>query len=283
MNIAVVFNAQKNNDLENVRVIIDKLFKLGVQVYMLEDYSQVFKKFNIINYNNLEDLMSNSDMVVVIGGDGTIMHVAKIAAELDKPVLGINSGQLGFMASIEKNQLNELSLLIDGNYKISKHMMLEVRHKDDKFFALNDVVVNRAPDSQIIDYKIYKFSENVYGYRSDGIIIATPTGSTAYSLSAGGPIVQSDMECMIITPICAHSLYARSMVLNSDEPVVLEYNNTKEKSKVFVSIDGQVCFSDFTGGKLEITKTNLFAKFIVLGQNNFYKNIDKKLINKIYP
>lgn len=282
MNIAVIFNDQKDNDFENIRVIINTLLKFNASVRMTKHRSENFGEFKITFLHSLEDLINSSDVILAIGGDGTIMHTAKLAAEFNKPVLGINSGLLGFMASIEKNQTDKLWALVNGNYKISNRMMLEIKYKDSKFFALNDVVINRAPDSQIVDYKIYKLSESVCGYRADGIIVATPTGSTAYSLSAGGPIVQPDMNCMIITPVCAHSLYARSMVLNSDEPITVEYN-FKNDSKVFITIDGQVCFSDSMNGKLEIKKSNLFAKFIVLEQNSFYKNIDKKLINKTYP
>ncbi len=282
MNIAVVFNARKNNGLENIFCVTDTILKFGIHVFMLEEYSKNFSGLNITFCGNLKDLISSSDVVLAIGGDGTIMHTAKLAAEFDKPVLGVNSGRLGFMASIEKNQIDKLSELVGGNYKISKHILLEVKHENNKLFALNDVVINRTPESQILDYKICKFSESVCSYRADGIIAATPTGSTAYSLSAGGPIVQSDMDCIIITPICAHSLYARSMVLDSDEPITIEYDSDNN-SKIFVSVDGQVCFSDSAHGKLEIKKTNSFAKFIVLGHNGFYRNLDKKLLNKNYP
>lgn len=282
MDIAVIFNTQKNDNLEVIHSVVNSLLKLDVSVFMLENYSKDVSGLKITYRGNIEALVSSSDVVVAIGGDGTIMHAAKIAAEFGKPVLGINSGRLGFMASIEQNQIDKLSQLISGDYKISKHMMFEVTHQDHKFFALNDVVINRAPDSQIIDYRICRSSESICGYRADGLIVATPTGSTAYSLSAGGPIVESDMECMIITPICAHSLYARSMVLNPDEPITVKYEH-KNSLKVLVSIDGQVCFSDSVDNKLDIKKADIFAKFIILGHNDFYKNIDKKLISKIYP
>ncbi len=280
MKLAFVFNESKSNSFENAYMIISFFLKRGIKVSALKNYCEKFKGLDLNLFSDIDELLQNNDIAVALGGDGTIMRVAKMASKYNLPVFGINNGRLGFMASAEYNHLEKLSEFIDGKYTISKRMMLRTVQKSREFFALNDVVINRTPDSQIIDCQVERLSQRICTYHADGLIISTPTGSTAYSLAANGPIVQSDMECFLISPICAHSLSARSMILKDDMPINLNYI-PKKNSKIIISIDGQVCLEDDKPGVLKIEKSDLCAKFIELDSCSFYSNIDKKLINKI--
>ncbi|MBR5134596.1 MAG: NAD(+)/NADH kinase, partial [Clostridia bacterium] len=158
-------------------------------------------------------VLSESDLAVVLGGDGSMMHIAKHAAVFDVPVLGINGGTVGFMAGLEMDQLDRLPRLLEGRYAIEKRMMLDVELQNAEgshhFTALNEAVVSHGNLSRLVQLEVFSDDHSVITYRADGVIVATPTGSTAYSLSAGGPIVDPALSCMLLTPICPHAMHTR--------------------------------------------------------------------------
>lgn len=259
--------------------VLKKLLICGAKVSILEEYRDRFVGLDLEYYSDINSLINSSEVVVVCGGDGTIMHMAKKAAIYKVPVFGINYGRLGFMSAIESNNLGRLEDFINGNYKISRRMMLKVKSKNLETYALNDLVLNRNLNSQIADYKVFSGSEKICSYRADGLIVATPTGSTAYSLAAGGPIIESGVDCFLVTPICAHTLSARSIVLSSDMDINLKYS-PKNNDGITITIDGNIWFEDNQSGKLDIEKSELYAQFVELNSCSFYSNIDTKLINK---
>lgn len=234
--------------------------------------------------NDAEDILENlaqCDIVLIIGGDGTIMHYSKLACAQSKPVLGINSGRLGFLAGLEKSEINKLKNLITKDYKISKRMLLsaEIIGGEKTYTALNDVVVSRSSYCTIIDFKILRNRKLVCSFRADGVIIASPTGSTAYSLSAGGPIVECDMKCLIVTPICPHSLAARSIVFEASGEIEVNFRAMK-KSEILVSCDGEVVSNYIYSGKIKVKSAKECVNMISMLDQDFYKNLDKKLISK---
>ena len=158
-----------------------------------------------------------ADMAVAVGGDGTIVHVAKAAAQADCPILGINGGCLGFLAGVERNELDELSRLLKGDYIEEPRALLQVSvqrgSQQQTYYAMNEAVISRGGLSQLLDLRVTSDGRDVLRCRGDGVIIATPTGSTAYSLSAGGPIVDPAVDCMVLTPICPHTVASRASVL----------------------------------------------------------------------
>lgn len=227
--------------------------------------------------------VSGCDMVLAVGGDGTIIAAAKLAARLDIPVLGVNAGKLGFTAGLESRELELLPRLAAGQYREERRMMLEIilstREKDRKFTALNDAVVS-AELAKIIEYRMAVggggTSGQAYNYRADGFIVATPTGSTAYSLSAGGPVVEPGLDCMIYTPICPHSLFNRSVVFAADTRLTVEI--PPNRSRLFLTVDGESPAELEAGDRLCFSRREGAARFIRLGDHNFYDTLNEKLL-----
>lgn len=279
MKCSFIFNESKDYSFDTTLDIVKKFLNYGTQISALEKYKNKFENLNLIFYEDLDELIKNSEIAVVCGGDGTIMHIAKIAAKYNVPVFGINYGKTGFMSTIESGNLLGIEEFIYGKYKISRRMMLKVVSNSFETYALNDLVLNRKLDSQIVDYKVFVDSEKICSYSSDGLIISTPTGSTAYSLAAGGPIVESNMNCFLITPICAHTLSARSIVLCSSMPIDLEYL-PKSGGGLVATVDGNIFFEDNKNGLIKVKKAEFDALFIELNSSSFYSNIDTKLVNK---
>ena len=188
------------------------------------------------------------DGIVAIGGDGTIIHTAKLAASLGKPILGINAGTLGFTAGLERHELGLLPRLVQGEYREERRRMLSVELESQKgasqsFYALNDAVLSGEP-AKIIDYQMVLGSRS-YRYRADGFIVATPTGSTAYSLSAGGPVIEPSMDCLVYTPICPHSLFDRSILFSPQSQLVIQI--PENTGRLYLSVDGETPLEVFTG------------------------------------
>lgn len=231
--------------------------------------------------NKIHELVNVCDIMLAIGGDGTIIRYSKLACKLDKPILGINSGRLGFLAGMEKNETEKLKNLVSGDYKIIKRMLISARvgEKQVEILALNDIVVSRGSYSAIMDFKICRFGRVLFTYRSDGVIMSTPTGSTAYSLSAGGPIVEPSVNCVILTPICPHSLSSRPLVLNADEEIEVQFV-PRYKSETFITCDGRFISKSKTSGCLKVRRSEMCVSTIVFPKEDFYENVDRKLIGK---
>lgn len=224
-------------------------------------------------------LVEGCDMLLAVGGDGTIICAAKLAAKLNKPLLGLNAGKLGFNAGIEPEQLQLLSRLAVGEWREERRMMLEVAllsGTDSRSFqALNDAVVS-AELAKIVEYKVAIDGNPGYVYRADGLLVATPTGSTAYSLSAGGPVLEPTLDCMIYTPICPHSLFNRSVVFSPDTRLTVEI--PQNRGKLFLTVDGEAPVELRAGDRLLFTRAKSYARFVRLTNNNFYDILNQKLL-----
>ena len=237
LKIAMIINSSKENALPIAKESIDVLSKCGAEILLAEGFENQFQNVQMINE---EKLYSIADVMVVIGGDGTIIHTAKKAAEFSKPVLGINAGRVGYLAGLEGNDLGKLKNLLTKNYRIKSRMLLSVKVGDKEYFSLNDAVISKGPLSRMIDISVKLHGECI-SYRADGLISATPIGSTAYSLSAGGPIVDPDLDSIILTPICPQSLYARPILIAPNEEIIISAV-PPEGPGVYLTIDGeQVC------------------------------------------
>ncbi len=224
-----------------------------------------------------------ADIIVTVGGDGTIMRYGKLAAKLNKPVLGVNAGRMGFLADVEPNDLESLKKLKDGDYTVENRMLLNVSVVEDgeeKFsqVAVNDMVITSGFISRIIDIKAY-FGNDCISYRADGLIVATPTGSTAYSLSAGGPIIDPLSENICITPICSHSLSAKPVLLNKDSVVRFNAYSLK-RSDVFLSVDGRRTPAIKPTTDIIVSKSEHTLKLIRLSNKSFYKILSEKFKEK---
>lgn len=283
MNVAVFLNPESNGTMNCAYKVIDILQEEKACVFIEREFSEYFKGYSVSFLENSSKAFALCGMVIVIGGDGTIMRYAKQAGRYDVPVLGINGGHLGFLAGLERNSLPDLKAILRGELSIEKRMLLKItadeRNNNQKIYSLNDLVVTRSSESQIIDYKISRAGQCICQCRADGVIIATPTGSTAYSLSAGGPIVDAGIECILVTPICPHSLASRPLVLDVSAEIELEYS-VRATSEALIISDGQLCFKNSGVGVLRICRAEMSVRFVNSGNTGFYKNIDRKLMGR---
>ena len=234
---------------------------------------------------NADDrLLSAGDLVIALGGDGTIIHTAKRAAPLGKAVLGINCGTLGFMAGLEADELPRLADLIEGRYTVEKRMMLSVRlcpaeGEPVDFQALNEAVLARGPQSRMVKIAVSSGQEPVASYSADGVIVATPTGSTAYSLSAGGPIVDPAVDCLLLTPVCPHSLYARSYIFSAEAKLALRPEKSRGE-EAYLTVDGEESVRVGLGDTVHIARSSYPACLIRIKEQPFYQTLEQKLTTR---
>lgn len=241
-------------------------------------------EYNEVDYLTLDDnkiieYMQDCDLTISVGGDGTTLNVAKLAAQYDKATLGINAGRLGFMSGLEKNELHLLKNLVSGNYQIEERMMLSASVNGISYNCLNDAVITRGDLARLIDITVSCDDRLVTSSRADGMIFSTPTGSTAYSMAAGGPVLSPDNTCYVVTPICPHSLINRSIVFPADKELKVVVNNDKNKN-VYLSIDGGYSISVSNDTPIVISKSSLTAKLIKIKPDNFYEILNKKIVER---
>mgnify|MGYP002797679589 FL=1 len=280
MKIAIVPNLTKKGAKECTRNVAKIIAQYGGQTLLLEESKELCQEKHVALYKNIKELAAHSDIMITVGGDGTIIRVAKYAAVADKPLLGINLGRIGFVAGLEPHELSKLELLFKNEYTCETRMMLKatLTHKEEKhvFYALNDVTVSRGALSKMIDLSVSLSEKEICEYRADGLLFSTPTGSTAYALSAGGPVIQPHMQCILLTPICSHSLFSRSVLFCAHSKLTVKAAR-QEHAEVFLTVDGQefvpVCSEDI----IEIEKADMQTKLISLHNKSFYRVLSEKL------
>ena len=281
--IALIPNLSKNGALEASKKVLRILDENGISVSMQKKYKKHFEDFSIEFFEKTDEIIAASDMVLTIGGDGTIMHAARHAAPLNKPLLGINMGRLGFVAGLEPNELSMLKKLASGDYSIERRMMLKVEHRGKQgkssYFAINDAVISRGSLSRLIDIEVWLDSDYMCRYCSDGLILSTPTGSSAYSLAAGGPVVEPTMKCIVMTPICPHSLFGRSVVFSHSSELVIKAS-CDDDTEVYLTIDGAKTVIIKKTDTVLVTASDLEAEFITLKDRSFYRVLNDKFTEK---
>lgn len=228
-----------------------------------------------------EAIPENIDCAIVIGGDGSLIEVARVLPEHDIPILGINMGTLGYLTEVEVSHIDEaIAQIIAENYTTENRMMLEGIFEDDSSdICLNDIIVSRKGALRVIHFDLFVDGELLNSYEADGVIISTPTGSTAYNLSAGGPIVQPTAAMIVITPICSHALNTSSIVLSADAEIVIHVgegrNGTTEE--VLVAFDGADTVTLFTGDTVTIRKSSAATKIMKLSKVSFLEILRRKM------
>lgn len=281
MKFLVVPNKDKDQELTITHNIMETLKSLDQKVYLLEEEATLMG----LDCGIEESKIPEMDFVVVLGGDGTILNTARKIATHHVPLLGVNLGRLGFLAEVEKDHIKEAFIrIIQGDYHIEKRMMLQIDFKgcngDCKTYkALNDVVVTRGAFSRMVDLDIYVNDKFIDTFTADGVIVSTPTGSTAYNLSAGGPIISPSTDMMVITPICPHSLYVRSIVVAGDDRIRI-VNNTKDRQEVdqvMLTIDGQTGFKLDYQDTIDIAKWEHHVGLVKTTNSNFYDILREKM------
>ena len=277
--IGFVTNIEKDPTLQETKKMVDFVLKKGCEVYVSETFSDVHP--DVIATSSSE-MYKSVDFVVVIGGDGTILRVARSAAIFDTPILGINFGTLGYLADVEKvNAIDAIEKVLNGDFTIENRMMLEpyvergcVSHEIN--LALNEVCITNSVCSRMIKLSVEVNGEYFDTFRADGIIVSTPTGSTAYNLSAGGPILSPHTELMTITHICPHTLYARPFVIDGNDVVRIRvqsnYNNVQ------MSCDGQSTVQMKNDDVIVVKKSRYVTRIIKTTNMNFYDILRRKMV-----
>lgn len=275
MNILLCPNLNRQNGLRCTQLTAEKLVSLGARPMMDEAYREPVGEIAGCVYGNYRQLLKDCQALMPIGGDGTILGVVQDAVSAAKPILAVNGGRVGFLTQLEMDELDHLHLLLDGKYTVQRRMMVEVELEDGrKFGALNDVVISRGDVQSIADIQVCQEETLIAEHRADGIIFATPSGSTAYSLSAGGPISDPGMKLIIMTTICPHSTFRRSLLLPAQSK---SYTVIARSDRLIVSADGRRVDTLFQDHAVTVRGSSDEVMLIDLGLREFYSRVNEKL------
>lgn len=274
-------NMRKGDAVALVPQVCAQLRRDGVRLILPMQMRAAAPEVPGADYMETDEAIRVADAAVVLGGDGTMLRIARAAAQNDVPLLGVNVGHVGFMTELEPGELGEMEKLFDGYSSIDSRMMLHVSvirnqrvvYEND---ALNDIVIAKGMAFRVVRVCISADDEEVTSFNGDGVIVATPTGSTAYGLSAGGPVIEPSAENMAVIPICAHALTAKSFVFSPERRIMLTAS-CEGGSEVFVSADGGQSFAVRPDDRVIITRSPLRTRLVRLKGISFYKILQQKL------
>ncbi len=279
MKVGIIPNFTREKALDVTKNTIAELEKLNIDYYFDINAKRDFA-FEVEEEHFIDKIYEFVDVIIAIGGDGSFIHTAKETAVHTKPVLCINAGNLAFLAGLEGNELSLLEKLISCDFTTDKRMMLEVSLKENGSkkllgYCLNDVAIARGSEIKLVDLDVFCNNRKINNYRADGVVVSTPTGSTAYSWSAGGPVIDPDLQCIMLTPICTHSPLNRSLVFNEDS--VLRVKPVNHTQKVSVSTDGELTIDLNSDSEVIISKSDYYAEFIRIKTDEFFDILNSKL------
>ena len=275
-------NPYRDKNFHTVREAMRILVDAGIEVKLCLPF-EIDKSYDLpkdLRFSRLDREIGTADMLVCFGGDGTILHMAKTATRNGIPILGVNIGTMGFMAELESTELQELARLATDDYTVEERMMLDVsvyRDRDIIFhdICLNDVVITKGSVARIVHMAVKCDGVQALECGGDGIIVSTPTGSTAYSLSAGGPIVEPDAHSILITPICPHDVASRCIVASDKREITVELTRNSRRN-AYLSADGGKTLRMNMGDVATIRKSNLTTKLVRLRDRSFYDVVNMK-------
>lgn len=280
MKTAVVVNLSKEEAISCAGEISLLMLSNNAEVFMLSECAPFYKGVKVSYTDTIEELFRICDIAITVGGDGTIIHAAKYAARFDKPLIGVNVGRLGFAADIEIDGISELTRILDEDYSVEERVLFDVEviknGVSKNYLAVNDAVIARGQLSKIIDLQVTLDDEEIAKYRADGLLFSTPTGSTAYSLSAGGPIIAPQLDCILMTPVCPHSLFSRSVIFDGNSVLTVSVKIPSECCCV-LTIDGEKNIDILAEDIVKIRKSELKLKFVSINKRNFYRKLNEKL------
>ena len=278
MKKVIVFpNRIKDVGLTYTKRVVDKMLSFGIGVCISNEHLD--EKIENVCYYDTAPL--DAELIVVIGGDGSVIDASRLALELDIPLLGVNLGKVGYLAVLDPDNIDSLSKIASDEYIISNRMLLCSDKLDvngnvvrSDRLAVNDLIISRGSSPGIVDIKVESSSKDSVHLRCDGVVLATPTGTTAYSLSAGGPIVSVGLDSITVTPICPHSFFDRSVIYSPDE--VISVTNLTD-SCLNISIDGRSCDSLSLGETCRVYKSSTKIKMLSLEDANIFSTLTKKI------
>ncbi len=278
-------NPYRDKTFQTVRQAMQILTKCGVEVRLCLPF-EVDRNYDLpkdLRFSRFDREISSASMVICFGGDGTILHMAKAATRHGVPVLGVNIGTMGFMAELESSELEELARIATGDYAIDCRMMLDVTvHRDrDIIFhdiCLNDAAITKGAVARIVHLQVECDGTTALECGGGGVIVATPTGSTAYSLSAGGPIVEPEAHSILVTPVCAHDVLSRPIVASENRTITVRLTHNARRN-AFLSVDGGKALKINMGDLITVRKSDLVTKLVRLKARSFYDVVNVKFKN----
>lgn len=279
MKVGIVGRIENSEVVDLTRTLVEKFNSLNVEVYLEKKLADLAC---YDNYTELENIHKHSDVVIVLGGDGTFLAVSRILSGTDIPVVGINMGYLGFLTEVTREEALELvDIIAKGAYEVENREMISAKviRKNKQFCnydVLNDVVISRGIVSRVVDLSLEINDKQISTFKADGLILATPTGSTAYSLSAGGPIVFPALPLTIITPICPHTLTYRPLVVSNKR--IIRVRSLTDNTQLHLTLDGQISFDLMMGDVVEVTKSEKSVKFIRSPFRDYFSILKTKLM-----
>lgn len=279
-------NPYRDRDFRYARTAKQVLEEYGIEVVVCLpfDVDKNFEAPDVLEIcDDMDKALSGADMMICLGGDGTILHTSKAATKAGVPVLGINIGTLGFIAELEGSEMELLRRIAQGEFVIERRKMLDITVIREgavvqREFCLNDAVITKGAVARVVRLSVMCDNVPAMEFGGDGLIVATPTGSTAYSLSAGGPIVEPDARCILITPICAHDIQSRCIVA-SDQRVITVRLDRSSKRNAFLSVDGGRAFRLGNGDLVKIRRSNFETKLVRVKDRSFYEIVGTKFRN----
>lgn len=279
--IGLIVNTDKQAALDVSAAVARTIESRGVRVLTEENVAVLIGRPELAAD---EDALASSDLLMIFGGDGTVLRASRMVAPKGTPMLGVHFGQYGFITQIHPPDLNAaLDRVLGGDFEVEERLMLkaELSRGDEileSLTALNDVVVSKGPLARMLNLHTLVAERHVATYAADGIIVSSPTGSTAYSLSAGGPVVNPNVRVLIITPICPHTLNARSLVIPEDEGVQIIAECEPHERDVMMTVDGQIGIPIQCGDKISVRKADFPARLVVLDPWHFYDKLRSRLM-----
>ena len=282
MKIALLPNLTRDTGGQITKEICSWLRQYGAEYACQDEDRAVFGDVPGMQTFAFEQLLPWCDVIITVGGDGSMLRAAKSTVQYGKPILCINAGRLAFMAGLERNELELLKSLIDGDYQIETRMLLNVRLmrggrvlKEENI--INDVAVCRGSKVKIIDLDVSCDGHLMNTYRADGVVVSTPTGSSAYNLAAGGPVLNPSMTGIVVTPICPQSLFARSIVFSADNRLSIGLSKDSRSKDVVVSLDGGESIKVMEGDVVSVARSEYDAQFIRIKTDPFFEILNNKL------
>jgi len=279
MKIFVCPCAEKEKSMAALPSVTAALRKYGITPVFDRSVYELYRDERA-EYSESDDIIGECDMLLTVGGDGMMLKWGKKAAFAGKPLIGINTGRLGFMTAVDSDCLDKLSALTDGSCTFSTRMMLSADLSGEEITALNDIVLFKDVNSKLPEFTVRINGITVTKVRADGLIFSTPTGSTAYALSAGGPIIEPTVECIQLTHLCAHTLLNRPMIFSGTDVVTVSYA-PYEGSRVNMSVDGANGTEFPADAELVIRKSPVALRIAEIGERSFYSTVSEKLMTPL--
>jgi len=279
MNVLLMPNMNKPDAIRCTRETAAKLVELDCVPMLDKQHREYIDASDRCVFGDYSITPPEFDVLMPVGGDGTIIQCVPLAVQAGKPLLGINTGRVGFLTQLDGHELDKLALVARGEYTVQTRSLLEAvvvqGRQERRYLALNDVVISRA--GGLVDMDVYSQDKLIARHRADGIIFSTPTGSTAYSLSAGGPVVHPELSLILMTAICPHSTFNHSVVLPSGYQYIVREQVANTREGLHIAVDGERVQTIHVEETVGIRTADMVVQFIDLGLRDFYTNLNEKL------